>query len=64
VNTNFSNKMRLQGSTVKIVPELTNGAAELEVDLQEVATRQGPIKQISMTDARFTQWVKHVSILS
>lgn len=55
VNTNFSNKIRLQGSTVKIVPELVDDAADLEVDLQKVATRQGLRKQISMTDARFTQ---------
>jgi hypothetical protein len=64
VNTDFSNKMRVQGSTVKIVPGLVNDATDLEVDLQKVAARQGPIKQISMTDARFTQWVKHVSVLS
>jgi hypothetical protein len=64
VNTEFSNKMRFHGSTVKIVPEPTNDAADLEVDLQKLATRPGPIKQISMTDARFARWVKHVSVLS
>ena len=64
VNTDFSNKMRVQGSTVKIVQGLANDAADLEVDLQKMAARQGPIKQISMTDARFTQWVKHVSVRS
>jgi len=63
VNTDFSNKMRVEGSTVKIVQGLANDAADLEVDLQKMAARQGPIKQISMTDARFTQWVKHVTSL-
>lgn len=62
VNTNFSNKMRLQGSTVKIVPGLANDTTALEVNLQKIATCQGPMKQISTTDARFTQWVKHVSV--
>jgi hypothetical protein len=64
VNTDFSNRMRLQGSAVKIVPGLANDTVDLDVDLQKIATRQGPMKQISMTDARFTQWVKHVSVLS
>lgn len=64
VNTDFSNKMRVQGSTVKIVQGLANDAADLEVDLQKMAARHGPTKQISMTDARFTQWVKHVSAQS
>ena len=64
VNTDFSNKMRLQGSTVKIVPGLPNEAVNAKVDLQEIATREGHIKQISMTEARFTQWVKHVSVRS
>ena len=64
VNTDFSNKMRLEGSTIKIVPELAKNAVDLEVDLHEIATRQGPIKQISMTEARFTQWVKYVSMRS
>jgi hypothetical protein len=49
--------------SVKIVPGLAKDTADLEVELQKVATRQGPMKQISMTDARFTQWVKHVSVL-
>jgi hypothetical protein len=62
VNTNFSNKMRLQGSTVKIVPGLANDTTALEANLQKIATCQGPMKQISMTDAKFTQWVKHVSV--
>jgi hypothetical protein len=64
VNTDFSNRMRVQGSTVKIVPGLATDATDLEVDLQKLAARKGPIKQISMTDAKFTQWVKHVSVLS
>jgi hypothetical protein len=64
VNTDFSKKMRLQGSTIKIVPELAKNAVDLEVDLHEIATRQGPIEQISMTEARFTQWVKYVSLRS
>jgi hypothetical protein len=55
VNTGFSNKMRLQGSIVKIVSEPAGDAADLEVDLQEIATRQDLIQQISMTDARFTR---------
>jgi hypothetical protein len=64
VNTDFSNKMRLQGSTIKVVPELAKNAVDLEVDFHEIATRQGPIKQISITEAKFTQWVKYVSVRS
>ena len=63
VNTEFSNKMRLKGTTVNIVSGSTEDTPDLEAEFQVIATRQGRIKQISMTDAKFTRWVKHVSML-
>jgi hypothetical protein len=63
VNMDFSNKMQFQGSMVKIVPESTDDTTGPDVDFREVTTRQGPVEQIPMTDARFNRWVKHVSVL-
>jgi hypothetical protein len=62
VNTKFSDKMRLQGATVKILsePNMSDEDPQI-VDLQEVAITQDRIQQMSVSDAKFTAWIKHVS---
>jgi hypothetical protein len=54
--------MRLQGATVKIVsePDMSDEDPQI-VDLQEVAITQDRIQQMSVSDAKFTAWIKHVS---
>jgi hypothetical protein len=61
-NTEFSDRMRLEGTTVKVVLEPDVGHEDLEIgDLQELAICQDPINQIYVSDAKFTSWIKYVS---
>lgn len=62
VNTKFSDQMRLEGATVKVISELDSSDKDLQiVDLQEVAISQDRTQQIRVSDARFTAWIKYVS---
>jgi hypothetical protein len=58
VNTKFSDRMRLEGTPVKVVSELDVGDEDLEIgDLQELAICQDHIHQRSVSDAKFTEWI-------
>ena len=48
--------MRLEGETVRIVPEPNQIA-----DLQEVAISQDRVRQLLVTETKLTTWIKHVS---
>jgi hypothetical protein len=55
--------MRLEGKTVRIVSEPDESDEDLQIaDLQEVATSQNRIRQMSISEAKFTAWIKHVSL--
>lgn len=61
-NTEFSDRMRLEGTTVKVVMKPDVGHEDLEIsDLQDLAICQDRINQISVSDAKFTSWIKYVS---
>ncbi|KAI6787842.1 hypothetical protein KC331_g4473 [Hortaea werneckii] len=61
VNTKYSEKMRLEGATVRIVPEPDESDDDLQIaDLQEVAISQDRVRQLSVSEAKFTTWIKHV----
>jgi hypothetical protein len=63
VNTKYSDTMRLEGKTVRIVSEPDESDEDLQIaDLQEVATSQNRIRQMSISEAKFTAWIKHVSL--
>ena len=62
VNTKYSEKMRLEGETVRIVSEPDESDDDLQIaDLQEVAIGQDRVRQLSVSEAKFTTWIKHVS---
>lgn len=62
VNTKYSEEMRLEGKTVKIVPEPDESDEDLRIaDLQEVAISQDRVRQLSVSEEKFTTWIKHVS---
>lgn len=63
VNTKFSDRMRLEGATVKVVPESDVSDEDSQiVDLQEVGSSQDRVQQMSVSEAKFTAWIKHVSL--
>lgn len=63
VNTKYSDTMRLEGKTVRIMSEPDESDEDLQIaDLQEVATSQDRIRQMSISEAKFTAWIKHVSL--
>ncbi|KAI7393449.1 hypothetical protein KC328_g6596 [Hortaea werneckii] len=60
VNTKYSEKMRLEGETVRIVSEPDESDDDLQIaDLQEVAISQDRVRQLSVSEAKFTTWIKH-----
>ncbi|KAI6788241.1 hypothetical protein KC340_g13203 [Hortaea werneckii] len=61
VNTTFSDKMRLEGTTLKVVsePDVSDEDAQI-LDLQEVGSSQDRIQQMSVSDAKYTAWIRHV----
>jgi GTPase SAR1 family protein len=62
VNTKYSDRMRLEGETVRIVSEPEEGDEDLQIaDLQEVAISQDRIRQMSVSEEKFIAWIKHVS---
>jgi hypothetical protein len=63
VNTKFSDRMRLEGATVKVVPgsDVSDTDSQI-VDLQEVGSSQDRVQQMSVSDEKFTAWIKHVSL--
>ncbi|KAI7226589.1 hypothetical protein KC330_g8764 [Hortaea werneckii] len=61
VNTKYSEKMRLEGETVRVVPEPDERNDDLQIaDLQEVAMRQDRVRQLSVSGTKSTTWIKHV----
>lgn len=63
VNTRFSDKMRLEGATVKVVSEPNACDDDLDFgDIQELANCQHHTHQKSVSDAKFTAWIKYVSL--
>lgn len=63
VNITFSDKMRLEGTTVKVVSEPGVGDEDAQIrDLQEVGSSQDRIQQMSVSDAKYTAWIRHVSL--
>jgi hypothetical protein len=61
-NTKFSDKMRLQSATVKLVSEPEMSDEDLSVtDLQQAAVSQDRVQQMAVSDAKFIVWIKHVS---
>jgi GTPase SAR1 family protein len=62
VNTKYSDRMRLEGETVRIVSEPEESDEDLQIaDLQEVAISQDRIRQMSVSEEKFIAWIKHVS---
>lgn len=63
VNTTFSDRMRLEGTTVKVVsePGVSDEDAQI-LDLQEVGSSQDRIQQMSVSDAKYTAWIRDVSL--
>ncbi|KAI7081126.1 hypothetical protein KC356_g9299 [Hortaea werneckii] len=61
VNTTFSDKMRLEGTTLKVVsePDVSDEDAQI-LDLQEVGSSQDRIQQMSVSDAKYTAWIRHI----
>lgn len=62
INTDFSNDMRTHGATVRIVSETDDEDSD-RVDLETVALDQDSTSQVSVTEAKFKEWVRQVNII-
>lgn len=62
INSDFSNNMRTHGATVRIVSETDDEDSD-GVDLETVALDQDYITQVSVTEAKFKEWVRQVNII-
>lgn len=61
-NTKFSDKMRLQSATVKVLSDSDMSDEDLSItDLQQAAISRDSVQQIAVSDAKFIAWIKHVS---